>query len=286
MTPRPACFSTLGLPAALALILFFPAGARAQQAAQFFRQNCANCHTIGGGRLTGPDLKDLFQRKDRAWVAKFIQNPQAVLDSGDPYALAMQQEARGVVMPAVPGLTPALVSDLLELIEAESRLPRSQFAGLAITDRPFTTAEVLLGRELFLGSRPLENRGPSCVACHTVGTMRGLGGGRLAPDLTRVYERLGGRKAVGAWLSGPPTPTMQALFRDRALRPEEILPLLAFIEDAAGQHREADASASLNFFLFGFGGMLVGLVSLGAVWRKRLRAVRRPLVQGEEDGGA
>ena len=268
--------------------LAFPAASQAQQAAQFFRQNCANCHTISGGRLTGPDLKDVTQRKDRAWLAQFVQDPKAKMDAGDPYALKLREEARGVVMPTIQGLTPASINDLLDMIEAESKLPRSQFAGLTITDRPFTPAELVMGREFFLGVRPLGNRGPACISCHTVGTMTGLGGGRLAAapqyDLTRVYERLGGRKAVGTWLSGPPTPTMQAIFRNKNLQPEEIMPLLAYIEDAAANRREADSSSLLNFFLFGFGGMLLGLVSLGAVWRQRFRAVRRPLVKPEGDG--
>ena len=36
--------------------------AHAQQASDFFQQNCTSCHTIGGGRLTGPDLKDVPRR--------------------------------------------------------------------------------------------------------------------------------------------------------------------------------------------------------------------------------
>lgn len=272
----------------LVLSLIFPLSGYTQQAAQFFRQNCANCHTIGGGRLTGPDLKNVTQRKDRAWLAQFVQDPKVKIDSGDPYALQLREEARGVVMPTIPGLMPAVANDLLDLIEAESKLEHSQFAGLTITDRPFTAAEAVLGRDIFTGIHPLTNRGPACISCHTVGTMSGLGGGRLAPapqfDLTRVYERLGGRKAAGSWLMAPPTPTMQALFRNHNLQPDEILPLLAYIEDAGAQRREADSSPVLNFFLFGMGGMVVGLAFLGAVWRNRLRAVRRPLVKGEEGG--
>jgi len=30
---------------------------------EYFRKNCMNCHTIGGGRLTGPDLKNVSQQK-------------------------------------------------------------------------------------------------------------------------------------------------------------------------------------------------------------------------------
>lgn len=52
------------------VLLLLPAIAAAQDAADFFRQNCVSCHTIGGGRLTGPDLKDVLTRKDRAWLTQ------------------------------------------------------------------------------------------------------------------------------------------------------------------------------------------------------------------------
>jgi mono/diheme cytochrome c family protein len=270
------------LVAAGLLLLACPA--RAQQPADFFRQNCMSCHTIGGGRLTGPDLKNVPQRKDRAWLERFIQNPKAMIDRSDSYALQLQQEARGVVMPTVPGMTPTMAKTMLDFIDAESKLAKSQFAGITISDRPFTAVDFAAGRGFFLGVRPLANGGPACISCHTLGTLGGLGGGRLAPDLTRVYERLGGRKSVGTWLSAPATPTMQAVFRGRPLQPEEILPLLATFEDAASQGREADSNALLNFFLLGFSGMVVGLVVMGAVWRGRFQAVRRPLVRGRRRG--
>lgn len=94
--------------AALALAVLLQGGfVAAQEAADFFRGNCMSCHSIGGGRLTGPDLKNVEQRKDRVWLVKFLTNPKAMVDSGDPYAVKLQQEARGVVMPTLPGMTPA-----------------------------------------------------------------------------------------------------------------------------------------------------------------------------------
>ena len=45
-----------------------PTIAPAQDTPDYFRQNCMNCHTIGGGRLTGPDLKDVAQRRDTEWL--------------------------------------------------------------------------------------------------------------------------------------------------------------------------------------------------------------------------
>ncbi len=268
--------------ALLSLIWIFPTALRAQEAAVFFRQNCHNCHTIGGGRLTGPDLKNVIQRKDRAWLEQFVLNPKLTIDSGDPYALQLQQEARGVVMPNVVGLTPARVQALLDLIEAESKLEKSQFVGLQISNRPFTPAEVAEGRDIFLGNKRLANGGASCVSCHTVKGIGGLGGGKLGPDLTRVYERLLGRRGLAAWLLAPASPTMQPIFKTRPLQTEEVLPLVALLEDSARQGGEADSTPQFNFLLLGFGGAVLGLLAFDAIWKRRFRAVRRPMVESVE----
>jgi len=267
------------------LLSLFAAIVAAQRPADFFQQNCMSCHTIGGGRLTGPDLKDVTKQKDRAWIEHFIQNPKAAIDSGDPFALQLQQDARGVVMPTVPGMNPQIAKALIDFIEGESLVAKSRFAGVSISDRPFTSNDVANGMALFTGNRKLSQGGPPCISCHTVGTIGGLGGGRLGPDLTRVYERLGGRKAVGTWLSAPGTPTMQSVFRQHPLQSEEILPLLSVFEDASKRSQPMDTGSEINFFMAGFAGMGLGLLLMGWIWQSRLRSVRRSLVVEAQRGG-
>lgn len=262
----------------LAFVLLAAAQVSAQDPAQFFRQNCASCHTVGGGRMTGPDLKGVSARQDRAWLIEFLLGPQAAIERGDPYALKLQQEARGVVMPNVAGLDRALAGALLDLIDAESALPKSQFAGVQISARPFTAADIQLGRRLFRGEQRLAAGGPACISCHTVRGLGLLGGGQLAPDLTRVYERLQGRKGLAAWLDAPATPTMQTLFATTRINESEILPLVAYFEDAAKQGGEDNRAGTLNFVLFGLGAGAIGLVLMDAAWRTRFRSVRRALV--------
>ena len=64
-----------------------------EEAIAFFEANYMSCHTIGGGRLTGPDLKGVTERQEPDWLAKFIMDPKAVIDSGDPYAAELFREA-------------------------------------------------------------------------------------------------------------------------------------------------------------------------------------------------
>ncbi len=250
----------------------------AQESAAFFKQNCASCHTIGGGRLTGPDLKNVTHEKDRDWLARFLLDPKAMIDSGDPYAQKLLQEARGVVMPTVAGMNRERAEALLDLIEAESKLERSAFAGVQVPTKPFTPEEIEQGRNIFRGQQRLADGGPACISCHTLHGVAALGGGRLGPDLTTVYERMEGRKGLAAWLAAPPTPTMQPIFKQHPLRSEEIIPLVAYLEDAARKGGEADSLDPLNFFLLGLTGTVGSLVVFQAVWKNRFRAMRRPLV--------
>ena len=274
------------LVAALSASLSRPRVTDAQDGASFFRQNCSACHTIGGGRVIGPDLEGVTKRKDRAWLVRFLQNPKATIDSGDPYAAQLLESAPGrMVMPTVAGMSPDMANALLNYIEAATATTKPQAVGTTNEgDRPFTAADVALGERLFLGEQPFENGGPACVSCHTLGTLTGLGGGRLGPDLTDVLERLGERKGLGAWLSGPPTPTMQSVFGKHPLQPDEILPLLAAIDDAHNRSRPANQSSILRFFALGFSGMLAGLVLLQLAWRGRIRSVRRSIVRAHVRG--
>ncbi|HED64191.1 MAG TPA: cytochrome c, partial [Planctomycetes bacterium] len=150
-----------------------PQDAVSEETVTYFRNNCVSCHTIGGGVLTGPDLKGVTDREDRAWLIEFIQDPKAAMDRGDAHALELLSEANGALMPTIPTLTPEMAEKLLHLIEVESALEKSHFAGLQLSDRPLTEADVARGRELFLGHERFQNGAPSCVSCHSV---MGIGG--------------------------------------------------------------------------------------------------------------
>jgi hypothetical protein len=135
-------------------------------------------------------------------------------------------------------MTDKRAGQLLDLIAAESKLEKSRFASSGVSDRPFTPDDVTRGRRLYLGLETLSRGGPACIACHQAGEAAPLGGGRLGPDLSDVFTRLGGRKGLGAWLLGPATLTMKPLFaahadpgRDRSMDADkDVLPLLAFLQ--------------------------------------------------------
>lgn len=253
-------------------------------AADQFAQTCASCHSIGGGRLVGPDLKDVTQRRDRAWVEKFIQDPKAVIDSGDPYAQQLVKDSQGIVMPSL-GLSTAEIKLLIDFIDVESKKSASQFGGAQADEAPFTGQDVAAGRTLFMGEKRLAKGGPSCVSCHTLKGVGGLSGGRLGPDLTLVFERLGGRKGLTAWLSNPASPTMMPVFKARQLQPQEVQSLVALFEDTARKGGLDDSAARLNFLLLGLAGSVIGMVTLDSIWKNRFRGVRRRLVHPQPNDG-
>lgn len=261
------------------------ATADAQDTPQYFRQNCMSCHTIGGARLTGPDLKNVTKNKDRAWLAAFITNPKAVIDSGDPYALKLLEESRNVVMPTLPGLTKERVENLLDLIEAESKLEESQFKGLQVSTKPFTAADRARGREIFLGHARLQGGGAACISCHSMHDTPALGGGRLGPDLTNVYERLKNRQALSAWLSAPSTETMLPIFKDHPLKEDEIHALAAYFEASAGQSPAEPTADRVAFLLIGLASAVALVFGFDAIWKYRFTSVRRTLVDAPDKRG-
>ena len=250
--------------------------AQAQDAATDFRNNCVSCHTIGGGRLVGPDLKGVTDRRDRQWLLKYMSDPKAMIDSGDPVAQKLAKESGGVIMPTLP-LGKARFEALIDLLESESKLPRSKFAGQVVSDRPLGPADVAAGKNIFMGRQSLTAGGSACYSCHSVEGIGSLGGGALGPDLTKVFERLGGRKGLTAWLGAPATPTMQAAFGTHPLEQGEIESLVAYFQ-AQAQFAETPKPRQL-FLGLGLAGACFALWGLNTLWKKRLGGVRRAMVQ-------
>lgn len=87
----------------------------AQDGKEMFRV-CAACHTIGGGKLIGPDLYGVNDRHDEAWMIRFIQNSQEVIASGDTTAIRLFEQYNKVIMPP-NNLTDDQVRTLLAYIK-------------------------------------------------------------------------------------------------------------------------------------------------------------------------
>jgi nitrite reductase (NO-forming) len=82
----------------------------------FQERGCAACHTIGGGKLTGPDLAGVTKRRDEEWLKEWLTSPETMIMS-DPVAKELLQQYM-VPMPN-QGLTPQDIEALIDYFEYE-----------------------------------------------------------------------------------------------------------------------------------------------------------------------
>ncbi len=245
---------------------------------QVFNTTCFACHTIGGGRLIGPDLAGVHEKRSQEWLERFVKSSQSMINAGDAEAVALFEEYSSMLMPD------AVASE--EQIRQVLSYIKSQSAGDAAStdagasepvkpeesvtpEEPASEEDILAGQELFQGSLRLVNGGPACNACHEVRNDAVIGGGILATELTSVFSRMGGA-GVTAILGRAPFPVMQAAYESRSLTESEVTSLVAFLEYAdSEQYNQLPRDYGLGLFASGVvgAGVLFGL--FGFVWRDR-----------------
>lgn len=81
------------------LFLFSIQNINAQDGEALFKANCASCHAIQEKGI-GPALQGISQRRPEDWLIKWIRNSQAVVKTGDAYAVKIVKEYNGIVMPS------------------------------------------------------------------------------------------------------------------------------------------------------------------------------------------
>ena len=70
----------------------------AESGQEIFLDNCAACHTIGKGKLVGPDLAGVTSRREESWLERQIKDPESLIAEKDPIAMQLLQEADNVPM--------------------------------------------------------------------------------------------------------------------------------------------------------------------------------------------
>jgi len=269
--------TSLAAPVLLLGSLFLSAHAQ-QPGQQDFQTFCAPCHTIGSGRLIGPDLAGVGERRSAEWITEFVTSSQSMVARGDPDATALVAEYANLVMPDAP-LGAAQIADVVAYMVAAGTGVTA--GGATPPAQPVTpptatgtvaavAGDPTLGQALFDGRARLENGGPSCNACHDVAASEVLAGGSLSVDLTTAITRLSG-PGIDAMLAQPPFPVMQAAYAERAITADERRALTAFLARIAAE----TATPTNHGFRLVLGGTtgaaaLFGLFSF--VWRGRKRA--------------
>ena len=263
------------LLAAAWLIGSQPASAQ-ESGKQIFQKSCAACHSIGAGRLIGPDLKGVNDKRPEDWLLKFIKSSEKLVKSGDKTAMALLEEFNKMPMPD-QALSDAEIRKVLAHIKETGGSPVAGKEAAALSAQAAkesaavaTPDEIQRGQDFFEGKLRFASGGPSCNACHHVTSDALLGGGVLASELTLVFSRMG-KQGVSAILGSAPFPVMQAAYEGKALSENEIRALVGFLQHVDKEHaRQMPKEWGWRMFSAGAGGVVVllGIFSLAGRRRK------------------
>ena len=103
-----------------------------------FKANCAACHKLDG-KLVGPPLGGITEKKSAEWLHKWIKNSKALIDAGDKDAIAIFEEYNKVPMLAYDGiLSDGDIDNVLAYIADPSKAEAAAPATPAATDTPAT----------------------------------------------------------------------------------------------------------------------------------------------------
>lgn len=247
-----------------------------------FDQKCSACHTIGGGRRVGPDLKGITETRSQEWLTGFISDPEKMFSSGDPAATQLLQEFGGIRMPNL-GLSSQQISDVLAYIKSQSGAPSApsapQTAQAATPQAPPTPGSSTEGGQLFTGNVSFTNGGAPCKECHMIRGIPFPNGGTLGPDLTGAYSKYG-ETGLSSVLATLPFPTMTPVFRNHSLTAKEQSDLEAFFK-ASATAPPARSLTRVSAAILAGGVFIVLLILASVTWRNRLTAVRKALVRKE-----
>jgi protein SCO1 len=99
-----------------------------------FQSRCSACHTIGQGDKLRPDLLDVTSRRDRAWLGRYLAEPDKMLAEGDPIAMALADKYKTVQMPN-QNMGGADLAAVLSYLETRSSALRESAQKSSVTAR-------------------------------------------------------------------------------------------------------------------------------------------------------
>ncbi len=175
-------------------------------AAQSYAQKCAGCHTVGGGKLTGPDLLPT-----RAWPKSELA---AKIKLMEPRVGPMSQDEINQFV------------NLLQDTRTQERIQIAQeLAGKAVA-ATLAPASLSEGQRLFEGATQLANGGIACATCHRAGAM----GGSLGPDLTGLHTRMG-KVAMTSAIQQTQFLVMSGTYKNQPITAQEAVHLAEYLSN-------------------------------------------------------
>jgi len=86
--------------------------------AQIFEELCIHCHRLDYNDKFGPGLAGITDRRDTAWLDKFLKDPAKMIKS-DEYAHTLRENNKyGLTMPSFPEMQDAKKrQDMIEFLK-------------------------------------------------------------------------------------------------------------------------------------------------------------------------
>lgn len=92
---------------------------------ELFNANCAACHKLDA-KSTGPALRGVAGKHDKAWLYKWVRNSSDMIKSGDPVAVKLFEENNRAVMTPFPQLSDGDIDNIIAYtseVKAEATPP-------------------------------------------------------------------------------------------------------------------------------------------------------------------
>ena len=124
------------------------AGGDVVKGKEIFNTNCAACHKLDA-KATGPALRGVGAKYDKAWLYKWIRNSGDLIKSGDAQAVKVFEENNKVPMTAFPQLSEADIDNIIAYTMEEKAAAAAPVAGEKLpgadADKGGISNDVILG---------------------------------------------------------------------------------------------------------------------------------------------
>ncbi|MBP7939683.1 MAG: c-type cytochrome [Sediminibacterium sp.] len=144
-------YSQDAAPAATATPAEAPAAAQGGdpvKGKEIFNTNCAACHKLDA-KATGPALRGVGAKYDKAWIYKWVQNSGDLIKSGDAQAVKVFEENNKVPMTAFPQLSEADIDNIIAYTMEAKAVATAPVAGEKVpgtdSDGGGVSNDVILG---------------------------------------------------------------------------------------------------------------------------------------------
>lgn len=218
--------------------------AKPDAAAKDFTERCSGCHTVGGGKLKGPDLIPATQ-----WPVPALEK-----------SIKSMEKHIG----PIGGEEVAAFIALLKDADVKKRLEAERARSIAEMAARLDAPDADLGEALFHGEEAFANGGLPCGSCHRVGER----GGSLGPDLTLLATKMPRIGMLSAFEKAN-FPVMRAAYKDHVVTKQEAVHLAAFFESIEASPEDSATRDAPWIAPAGVGLALILLILIAFAYRNR-----------------